>query len=458
MSWPFTFGTATSPVAMSNLDTMFNQAAAQLQIPCSASGTNAISLTPLTNCPALTAYNELGGYRFRAVGNSSGSVTVQYNGLSFLNAYKADGSTQVSVGDIIAGEQYVAIFSQSLNGGLGGFFIESPSIPITGATPWSQPGGRLTFQSAVPVMVSNQTAQQIVYYAPYQHQFAPVYNGSTVSMVNFTSGLSDQVGLQLNMGGAANFTINTNYDLFLTLISGVPKIVAVAWTNNTTRATTLSIFAGFLTNTGSCTAQTGPSTSFTLPINQGTFLGTMQTTGTAGQSQFVYGGAASGGSAASFNLANYYNLVLFNTMVIDNGTAYGYASGTIRQARASAQMAISFVQPSSERSMMFGYHARGSSTGAAGAGASSASYFYGLGFNSTTTYYTAAALANDSISGITGAGAADVAIATAYPMMLPLATTGFGFMAALEQGDGSSSTSWGGTGSAANILFAHIWL
>ena len=74
MAYPFNFGSATSPVAMSNLDLMFNQVGAMIEIPCSASGTNAISLTPLTNCPALTSYNELGGYRFRAVGTSTGTV------------------------------------------------------------------------------------------------------------------------------------------------------------------------------------------------------------------------------------------------------------------------------------------------------------------------------------------------------------------------------------------------
>ena len=378
MAW-LTFGTATSPEPMSALDTQFQNVASGMELPCTASGTNTISLTPLSSFPSLGSYNELGGYRFMAVNTSSAAVTLQYNGLGFLPVYHADGVTQFNIGDIAANQQYIVTFHQALNSGNGGFFGLAASTPLTTAS-WNQPGGRLTIQSATPVMFTNQTAKQVIFYAPYQHPFIPLYNGSTIQNYQFTSSQSDQVGLQLNMGGAANFPTGTNFDVFGFLVAGVPTLVAVAWTNNTTRATTLSVFGGFLTNSGSMTAQTGPNTSTTVPINQGTFLGTFQTSA-QGQTQWVFGGVATGGTAGALYISNYYNPVWFTTQSNDNGASYTYASTTVRQMRASAGMGTSFVSCSSERAI-FIFCQQSQSIPPNTSGTTS----YGYALNATNTY------------------------------------------------------------------------
>lgn len=427
---------------MSALDTMFNQAAAQISIPCSALGTNAISLTPLVNCPALTSYNELGGYRFRAVGNSTGAVTAQYNGLGFLPVYHADGVTQCNVSDIVIGEQYIFTYSAALNGGLGGFFAESPSLPLA-ATTWQVPGGRLTLQSAVPVMTSNQLTKQTIFYAPYNNQFCPIYNGANVQMYDFCSSTSDQVGQTFNLGGAANFPNGANFDLFLTLIGGVPAIVAIQWTNTSTRATGLSIFGGFLTNGGAATAQTGPNTSVTLPVNQGTYLGTFNCSA-QGQTQWQFGGSATGGTAGSFNIANYYNAREFVSITTDSGTTYTYTSNVVRQARASAGMQCSFVQCSSELAVLATY------TGAIStAAALNALGETGIGVNTTTAFNIGSFIDSETAASLT-------AMTTSS---FPFTFTGFGFVAALEASDNVNANTFG-AGSAVfqNRLMVRIWL
>jgi hypothetical protein len=352
VAW-LTFGTATSPEPMSALDTQFTNVASALDISCTASGTNAVSLTPLSTMPSLSSYFELGSYRFVAVNTTTGVVTLQYNGLGFLPVYHADGVTQANVGDFVANQQYVVTFHQALNSGGGGFYFLNASTPTT-STNYYQPGGRLTLQSATPVMFTNQLTKQVIFYCPYQHPFVPIYNGATMQNYQFTSSLSDQVGIQLNMGGAANFTSGVPFDIFATLISSSPALVATAWTNTTTRATTLSVFGGLLTNAGSMTAQTGPNTSTTVPINQGTYLGSVICNST-GSTNWQFGGTAVGGTAINFLLANYYNTVLFTSALSDSGGSYTYTSSTPRQMRASAGMAAALMLPSSERAVFVAY-------------------------------------------------------------------------------------------------------
>lgn len=425
---------------MSYLDTMFNAAAALTSIPCTASGTNAISLTPLVNCPALSSYNELGGYRFRAVGNSTGAVTAQYNGLGFLPVYHADGVTQANVADLSAGQQYVLTYSLALNSGLGGFFLESPSAPVTtGAT--FQPGGRLTFQSATPVMFTNQLAQQIIYYAPYQHNLVPIYNGSTVQMYQFTSSLSDQVGLQLNMAGSANWPLGTLFDVFVTLNGGVPTLcTGPAWSGLNTRSLTLSVFGGFLTNTGATTMRISAAATIPVAANQATFVGTFVTSAN-GQSQWQFGGRAATGIAGTFYLCNYYNPVMFSSLSGDS-TSYTYSSGTIRGAHNATNMGANFIQCSSERSFFASDIANVILTASIGANCTT-----GIGIQSTTTY------SQFSLAQAWSANGINTFLTTSA---LCASNTGWTTINSLESGDASSTTTF--NTQANHNLWVDMWL
>jgi hypothetical protein len=440
MGWPFNFGTATSPVAASHLDDMFNQVGAMISIPCAALGTNAISLTPLTNCPALSSYNELGSYRFVAVGTSTAAVTAQYNGLGFLPVYKIDGTTQFTAGDIVSGEQFIFTFHQALNSGGGGFYGESPSQTLAPAV-WGPPGGRLTLVNGQPVLTSSQSGIQNIFYCPYQHQFVPIYNGTIVQMFNFCPSLSAVTGLTLALGGAANFPNAANFDVFAYLAGGTtPALCAIQWTNVTTRATTLSVLGGFLTNSGSATAQTGPNTSFTLPVNQGTFLGTF-TTSAQGATNFVFGGAASGGITGSFLLCNYYNKVNFNTTVLDNGGGYTYTSNVIRAARGSTSNAISFVQSDTERTISVFYK-----TYQTFAAINGAFIVTGIGIGSFGATVVSSQFNNQS------AQANAVSINNPYIF----AFTGQTFIAAVEASDNANANTFDTGGQ--NVLGASLWL
>src|SRR5262245_6465350 len=97
-------------------------------IPCSASGTNLITLTPNNASPKLEKYVDYEIFAFTAASTSTGNVTmtvVPKNGtLATLKAFKNNGAAQATTGDIVSGSVYLAVFADHLDGGAGGFVIK----------------------------------------------------------------------------------------------------------------------------------------------------------------------------------------------------------------------------------------------------------------------------------------------------------------------------------------------
>lgn len=96
--------------------------------PCNASGTNVITLTPLTAFPLIEKYVDYEVFTFVAANSSTAAVTmtvVPKNGvLATLKAYKTNGSAQAGNGDIVAGSLYFAIYNDALDSLAGGFVIK----------------------------------------------------------------------------------------------------------------------------------------------------------------------------------------------------------------------------------------------------------------------------------------------------------------------------------------------
>jgi hypothetical protein len=105
-------------------------------IPCTAVGTNAIVLTPITTvfAPTVTAPQSLETFSFVAAASSSGAVTIQIGSTAALKLYRTDGVTQATTGDIINTVLYFIGYNAALNGAVGGFQILAPSNSISGGT------------------------------------------------------------------------------------------------------------------------------------------------------------------------------------------------------------------------------------------------------------------------------------------------------------------------------------
>jgi hypothetical protein len=127
MALPTTFATLSGGnQPLSLLDTQFAAVAALGSIPCAAAGQNVISLTPFTNTPTVVSYTDLApSFVFAAAQTSNGSVTINAALIGARNAYKWNGSQQCGSGDIVAGNVYRATPLQALNGGAGGFVVDT---------------------------------------------------------------------------------------------------------------------------------------------------------------------------------------------------------------------------------------------------------------------------------------------------------------------------------------------
>lgn len=96
--------------------------------PCSASGTNLLSLAPNDSAPLIEKYVDYEVFGFVAANTSTGSVTAtitpRTGTLSTLKVYKTNGASQAGAGDIVAGSFYWLVYVDSLDAGTGGFALK----------------------------------------------------------------------------------------------------------------------------------------------------------------------------------------------------------------------------------------------------------------------------------------------------------------------------------------------
>ena len=124
MTLPNTFAGLTAP-QMVFLDQNFAAVGALGIVPCTASGTNLITLTPLASTPTISAYANYLNFSFVAVNSTTGPVTLQVGALAALPVYLPDGATQATTNTIQKNFAYVVLFNTALNSGGGGFVIVS---------------------------------------------------------------------------------------------------------------------------------------------------------------------------------------------------------------------------------------------------------------------------------------------------------------------------------------------
>lgn len=136
MAWPTTFtslGGGNQPLSL--LDGMFQQVAAMVAIPCTATGTNSITLAPIGNAPSssnLGSYSNFNTFSFLASATTTGPVSAQFGSLASLPVYRSDGTTQATTGDLVSGRPYMLMYAAGLNAGGGGFYLLRPALAPSG--------------------------------------------------------------------------------------------------------------------------------------------------------------------------------------------------------------------------------------------------------------------------------------------------------------------------------------
>ena len=140
MSLPYIFASVTT-ITTPQLDANFAALGALTPIPCSLSGTNDIVLTPLTNTPSVTAYQNYMQFTGIASATSTGDMTAQIGALDALNIFvdTSGGPVRASSGSIVINTSFILMYDSTLDSGSGGFHLISTLavgayLPLTGGT------------------------------------------------------------------------------------------------------------------------------------------------------------------------------------------------------------------------------------------------------------------------------------------------------------------------------------
>ena len=168
--------------------------------------------------------------------------------------------------------------------------------------------GRLTLETGVAVSTSDQTAKTTLYYTPHQGNRIALYTGSTWQTLTFAE-----------ISIAVPATTSTLYDVFVYNNAGTLALELLAWTNDTTRATALTLQDGVYVKTGATTRR---------------YVGSMRTTGVSGQTE---------DSLAKRYVWNHRNRVKKLLRVTETTDTWTYTTASWRQANNAATNQVDVV-------------------------------------------------------------------------------------------------------------------
>lgn len=204
--------------------------------------------------------------------------------------------------------------------------------------------GRLTLTTAVPVTTADVTAAGTIYFTPYGGNLIALYDGSSKWIVYpFT---------ELSL--ALTATSGKPYDVFVYDNAGTPTLETLVWTDDTNRATALTLQNGVLVKTGATTRR---------------YVGSF----------YASGANTTEDSYAKRYVWNYYNRVMRGMRVTEATNTWNYTTATIRQANGSTANQLDFIIGVAEievrAQIMANVRSASAATVAVGIGADSTSTF-----------------------------------------------------------------------------------
>lgn len=267
--------------------------------------------------------------------------------------------------------------------------------PSYSATPWNYIicNGRLTLTSGVPVTTADVTGATNIYFTPYMGNQIWLFNGTIWAPYTFTE-------RTLALG---TLTSGTPYDVFIYDNAGTLTLEALAWTNDTTRATALALTDGVLRMNGNATKR---------------YLGTFYTTATTTTED----------SAAKRFVWNMYNRKRRSMCAIETTNTWTYTLAAFRQANANTANQLDYVCGLAEDAVDADVRVIMNS-------ASTNAYYVGIGVDSTTAIPAAGA----GYTGSFAAGAGSVQTSASYR---GVPGVGRHFLAWLEYSDVGGTTTW----------------
>lgn len=284
-------------------------------------------------------------WRARAYdGSTYGNTSVEIRGVADEDHNTSGHGTRLEVwatptGTTTLTRMMTVESSGNINIGSGTYNINGVPISGGGGTVPHPPEGRLTLITNTPVMITDIFSGTSIYYAPYEGDLYPSYDGSL-----WTERTIAQLTLALdsNSGHTGYHQSGKNFDLFLYNDGGTDRLGSgPAWTGDNGRGTgagttELEYKNGILTNKNSMTLRFGSASGDTVTVaaNRGTYVGSFRASAN-GQTESSRGGTTSQVGGKRF-LWNNYNRIFANLTVIDTTNFWSYTTNTIRQANGAA--------------------------------------------------------------------------------------------------------------------------
>jgi hypothetical protein len=240
-----------------------------------------------------------------------------------------------------------------------------PNLPI------GVSGFRLCLATETPVHASDVTAAATIYYTPYLHNMAMLYNGTNFYVVQFSE-LSQALSDSTKSPAAA--AVSSLYDMFLWNDAGTIRCTrGPAWSSATTRGTgsgttEIERVAGVYMNAEDIT--NGPA------ANRGIYVGTIATNASTQCAMMVLPAAAAGGGACRLDVWNMFNRVNIVSVSRDSTNSWAYGTATTRATNASNSNRITLVAGMNEDPVSVSYNQPTSANGNAS--------MVGIGLDSTS--------------------------------------------------------------------------
>ena len=391
----------------------------------------------------LTALAALGGTNtiyYRSGANLWSPVTIGSN-MTFsggtLNSTASGGGGSFTASTTPPGSPTAGSFWYDLSTGVISVYVDdgnssqwiqiSPVPAASGLvpTPSVAPQGRLTLQTATPVMTTTQSAKTTVFYTPFLGSLIPLFDGTSFAMFTFSE-LS--VATNDTTKSPAAIGVSKINDWFIWNDSGVIRLGhGPDWTSDTARSagTALTKTGGF--NLNSVAITNGPGAL------RGTYVGTTRSNASS-QIDWTYGTTSNG--AGAFGIWNMYNRVAISSITAISTATWAWATASWRSVNANANIRHNFVRGLAEDAVRASWQVGASST--------TVNSFAGIGLD------VANALAVDCIAGIAGASNSCNQLRAEYASYTAI---GWHFLQAIEYG-GTGTTYYGtDTSQQVNGLF-----
>lgn len=270
------------------------------------------------------------------------------------------------------------------------------------------PGGRLTLESGVPISTTDQTAKTNIFYTPYIHNKIQLWDGTRWLQITFTE-------YTLALG---TLTSAKPYDVFAYYNSGALALESLVWTDDTSRATSVTLQDGRY-------AKNGDKTRL--------YLGTFYTTSTTTTED----------SLLNRYLFNMHNRAKRKMKAIDSTDSWQYTTAAWRQANNNSANQVNFVIGAGDQVV------RCKATAIAnGSVAASVEVSVGIGIDSTTV----------TSSEIMGANTDNLIAGQIWGEYLGYPGTGKHYLAWLERSNpaAANTTTWYGDAGGPTIYQSGI--